>query len=225
MSSPKWPKPAAPKAAKLYFYDVPDAKQSILMFGNPSLERADPDRYPALVMNYRLGGGGFASRLTQELREGKGYTYGINSQFDAGRTIGSFRVFSPVRANVTFEAAELIRKIIADYPGTFTADDLEVAKSFLTKSRARSFESVTAKLGFLGNIGDYRLPADYPKREQAVVDAMTVARVAALARQYVRAGAMNYVVVGDAKTQKARLKGLGLGEPVRINDLVDGLAR
>ena len=97
-------------------------------------------------------------------------------------------MFSPVRANVTLEAAELIRKIIADYPATFTADDLEVTKSFLTKSRARSFESVAAKLGFLGNIGDYGLPADYPKREQAVVDAMTVARVRALARQYVRPG-------------------------------------
>ena len=73
----------------MYFYDVPDAKQSVIRFGYPALAQTDKDFYPATVMNYILGGGGFASRLTQELREGKGYTYGINSGFAGTQSPGA----------------------------------------------------------------------------------------------------------------------------------------
>ena len=69
--------------AKVYFVDVPDAKQSVLQIGYPALAATDKDFYAATVMNYILGGGGFASRLTQQLREGKGYTYGIRSGFSS----------------------------------------------------------------------------------------------------------------------------------------------
>ena len=220
VAAPAWPRPQVPAKARVYFYDVPGAKQSIFSFGYPALRRADPERYPAAVMNYRLGGGGFASRLTQELREGKGYTYGINSQFDSGRTLGTFEVTSPVRANATLEAAQLTREIMKNYRSTFTAEDLAVTKSFLTKARARAFETASAKLGYLGNVGEYGLPVDYPRREQGIVDAMTVARIAELAGKYIRPDAMTYVIVGDAATQEVRLKALGLGAPVRINELV-----
>ena len=220
-----WPAPQVPASARVYFFDVPGAKQSIFAFGYPGPKRADADRYPAHVMNYRLGGGGFASRLTQELREGKGYTYGINSQFDSGRTVGTFVVSSPVRANVTLEAAQLTREIMRNYGATFTAEDLDVTKSFLTKARARAFETGAAKLGYLGNVGDYGLAIDYPRREQAIVDAMTVERVRDLAGKYVRPDAMTYVIVGDAATQEPRLKALNLGAPVRINDRVKRLEK
>src|SRR5690606_24410830 len=78
---PSFKMPAAPKEAKLYFYDVPNASQSVLSIGYPALKENDSEFYPAVVSNYILGGGGFASRLTQELREGKGYTYGVFSGF------------------------------------------------------------------------------------------------------------------------------------------------
>jgi len=59
--------PLAPDASKVYFYDVPGAKQSVLSFGYPALAATDADYYPASLLNYRLGGGGFASQLTQQL--------------------------------------------------------------------------------------------------------------------------------------------------------------
>ena len=213
-----WPAPTAPKAARVFFYDVPGAKQSVFAFGHPGPRRADPDYYPATVMNYRLGGGGFASRLTQELREGNGYTYRISSAFDAGRTLGTFGIGSGVRANVTKEAAQLTREIMKAYGATFTAEDLQVTKSFLTKARARAFETAGAKLDYLANVGDYSLPLDYPKRQQGIVDAMTVERIRELASRYVRPDAMTYVIVGDAATQAGKLKEFGVGAPVMIND-------
>jgi zinc protease len=222
---PDYPAPAAPAAPRILFYDLPGAKQSTFAFGYPGPRRADADFYSATVMNYILGGGGFASRLTQQLREGKGYTYGIGSGFSGGVRHGTFQIGSGVRSNVTLEAAELTRSILTDYGRTFSAADLEVTRSALTKGRLRAFESLVAKLGYLGAIADYGLPVDYPQREQAIVDSLTQERVKEIAGRYIRPAAMTYVIVGDAATQASRLEALGLGKPVIVNDELARLDR
>lgn len=216
------PSAITPETSAVYFYDMPGAKQSVFRFGRPAPKRTDDDFYPAVVMNYRLGGGGFASRLTQELREGKGYTYGIGSGFNSTARQGDFNIASSVRSNVTLEAVDLVRNILAEYGATFTEQDLDVTKSFLLKSQARAFESFSAKLGLLGNIADYGLAHDYVKKQAEIAEAMTVEDVRAVAAAYVRPEAMNYVIVGDAATQATRLDALGLGAPVMLNERVDG---
>ena len=208
--------PAAPTTTKIYFYDMPGAKQSMLLMAGPGPARADGDFYPASAMNFILGGGGFASRLTQELREGKGYTYGVFSAFQGGKSTGQFRINSPVRSNVTLEAATLMRDIARDYGATFTAADLDLTRTSLAKSRARSFESLNAKLGMLANIGDYGLPADYVAKESAALDGLTLQQVQDLAKRFIRTDAMYIVVVGDAATQAKRLTALGYGAPVMV---------
>jgi zinc protease len=217
---PTYPAPQAPATSKVYFYDLPGAKQSIFSFGYPAPARADADFYPVSAMNYILGGGGFASRLTQQLREGKGYTYGIRSGFFGGVRHGTFEISSGVRTNVTLEAADLVKSILSDFGTTFTPADLEVTKSALTRGRARAFETSGAKLNYLATIADYNLPADYPQREQAIIDALTIDQVRTLAGRYVRPAAMVYVVVGDAATQAKRLESLGFGAPVMINEVL-----
>jgi zinc protease len=217
---PTYAPPARPDASRIYFYDVPGAKQSVIVFGYPALRRADPDFYPAQVMNYRLGGGGFASRLTQQLREGQGYTYGVRSGFSGGQNLGEFSLSSSVRSNVTLEASTLARDILRDYGATFTAEDLDVTRSAMGKSRARAFETADSKLGVLAAIGDYGLPADYLAAEAAVIDHMSVDQIRALAARWIDTDRMIYVVVGDAATQAERLKALGYGDPVMINDAV-----
>jgi len=219
---PTWPVPAAPEASRVYFYDVPGAKQSVLVFGGPALRRGDPDFYPATVMNYRLGGGGFASRLTQQLREGQGYTYGVGSGFAGGERFGQFALSGPMRSNVTLEASALARDIMRDYGATFTVEDLDVTRAAMSRSRARAFETAGAKLGVLANIGEIGLPADYLTREAAVIDTMTIDQIKALAERYIDTDAMIYVVVGDAATQAARLEALGYGTPVMMNGLMAG---
>lgn len=223
LTAPEVSMPAAPETAGVYFYDVPGAKQSIFLFGRPGPLRTDADYNLAQTMNYRLGGGGFASRFTQELREGKGYTYGIFSSIDAGRDESTFSIFSRVRSNVTLEATELVREIMADYADTYTANDLDVTKSFFEKSAARRFESLGAKLGMLSDITSFGLPADYVARDTAAVAEMTVEDMVGAAETYILPDAMNYVIVGDAETQLERLASLGLGDPVLLNEAVDGL--
>ncbi len=214
---PTYLTPPPPKESKVYFYDVPEAKQSVIGFGYPALAATDKDFYPATIMNYILGGGGFASQLTQQLREGKGYTYGIRSSFDGTKSPGSFTITSRIRTNVTLEAAQLIKEILDDYPKNFSKKDLDTTQGFLIKSNARAFETANAKLNLLDNISKYGLNYDYVKDREAIVKATTVEDIKKLSEKYLDTDKMIWLIVGDAKTQMERMKELGFGDPILIN--------
>lgn len=209
--------PDAPTKPTVYFYDVPKAKQTVISFGAPALAVTDKDYYPATVMNYILGGGGFASQLTQELREGKGYTYGIFSQFSGTKAAGPFTIFSRVRTNVTLESAELVKKIITDYPKNFSEKDLATTKGFLIKSNARRFETMGAKLNMLQTMSNYGFDANYVNDREKIVNEMTIEKIQELAKKYVNPNKMIWLFVGDAETQLDRLNELGYGQPVLLN--------
>ncbi len=214
---PEYTLPESIDTSKVYFYNVPGAKQSVLRIGYLALAITDKEYYPATVMNYILGGGGFASRLTQELREGKGYTYGIGSGFSGTNIPGNFGIFSNVRSNITLEALSLIKDILKQYPETFTDKDLVTTKGFLLKSNARAFETINAKLGIIENIGDYNWPNDYVKQRERIVRNMSIDEIKNLATKYVNPDKMIYLIIGDAATQLDRLKDLGYGDPILLN--------
>ena len=214
---PELPMPLYPEASTVYFYDVPGAKQSVISFGYPALKATHKDYYPATVMNYRLGGGSFASQLTQQLREGKGYTYGIRSQFNGTAYEGYFKIGSGIRTNVTYEATSLIKQILEDYGKNYNQEDLDVTKGFTIKSTARAFETLGAKLNMLSNISNYGLADDYAKQRQAIVNEMTVEDIKALVEDYIKPNQMIYLIVGDAETQLSKLENLGFGKPVLLN--------
>jgi zinc protease len=210
--------PEAPRNASVYFYDVPNAKQSQLRIGYLALSKNDKDFYPATVANYLLGGGGFASQLTQVLREEKGYTYGVRSNFSGSTLKGPFVISSGVRSNVTLESAQSIKNILEDYGRTFTAEDLVTTKNFLIKSNARAFETAGAKINMLENTSAYNWNYDYVKDQEKVVKEMTVEHIQELAEQYLDKTKMIWLIVGDAKTQLKRMKDLGFGEPILMNE-------
>ena len=208
---------AAPSASKVYFYDVPGAKQSVLRIGYLGLAATDTDFYPVEIMNYRLGGGSFASQLTQQLREGKGYTYGIGSSFTGSTIKGPFAIYSGVRSNVTYESVSLIKSILEQYGTNFTESDLEITKSNLIKSNARAFETMDAKLKMLFDISNYNLPDDYAKNQENIVKNSTLDQIKQLATKYLNPNKMIYLIVGDAETQLKKLDQLGFGTPVLLN--------
>lgn len=209
--------PSAPEKSMVYFYDVPGAKQSVFMFGYPALAETNADFFPAQIMNYRLGGGGFASQLTQELRESKGYTYGIRSSFNGSTIPGPFVISSGVRANVTYEAADLVIQILENYSENFSSNDLQVTKGFMIKSTARKFETLGSKLNMLRDISNYDWDNDYVQQQEEVVQNITLQNIQDLARKYVNPNKMYYLIVGDAATQLERIKELRFGEPVLLN--------
>ena len=214
------PKPQLPQAREIekstiYFYDVPGAKQSVLRIQRPTLNALSPDYPKASAVNFLLGDI-YTSRLNTELRVNKGYTYGIRSGFNVVKDRGVFRVSTNVRSNVTRESIETIRAILADYGPGFTEEDLGVMKSALLRGQALQTETLSAKLGLVGTISTYGYPDDYLARNAALIEAMTLDEFKAIADTYLRPDAMDWLVVGDAATQAARLGDLGFGDPVML---------
>ncbi|CAN1553017.1 Peptidase M16, C-terminal [Flavobacteriaceae bacterium] len=206
-----------PDKSTIYFYDVPGAKQSVLRIGAISLPATNPDFHLANVLNYRLGGGGFASQLLQQLREEKGYTYGINSSFEGNEYKAPFQISTSVRSNITFESLQLIKNILENYGKNYNVNDLEITQSYLIKSNARAFETLDAKLNMLNEICNYNYPIDYVKKQEIETKKATVSDIKKLSDKYLNTNQMIYLVVGDAETQLQKLEQIGFGKPVLLN--------
>jgi len=202
-------------ASKIYFYDIPDAKQSVLSLSRPSLSAVDSDFPLATAINFPLGGI-YTSKLMSSLRVDKGYTYGIRSRFDGDKDIGQFLVGSSVRTNVTKESIELIRDILANYGPDFSEEELVTMKDALLKGQALKSETNTDKLALLGEISAFGFSPDYRAQNAKAINAMSLEDFKALAAKYIRPDAMNYLVVGDAATQAKRLEELGDWELIML---------
>ena len=122
-----------------------------------------------------------------------------------------------MRANVTLESIHVIKDILEGYGEGFNEADLEATTSYLLRANARAFETPNAKINMLRNISAYGLPHDYVVEREQIVRDMTEERVQELARRYADASRMIYLVVGDARTQLARLNALGMGRPILID--------
>jgi zinc protease len=105
---PEYAMPVPPAESKIYFIDVPGAKQSVINIGGPGLSRNDKDYYPVVVMNQKLGGS-FNSNVNLVLREEKGFTYGARTSFSGSYIPGTFMASSDNLWKIT--GRESLRKI------------------------------------------------------------------------------------------------------------------
>ena len=213
---PEYADPALPDRSRLYFVDMPDARQSQIYVGHLGIDRSNPEYYAATVMNHRLGGS-FNSVLNLILREEKGYTYGARSRLGGGTLPGLFLASSAVQANATRESAEIFRDEIARYREGIAEEDLTFVQNALIQSNARRFETLGAVQGMLDAIANFDLPMDYVLQEQAVVQNMTLDEHRRLSQEYIHPDNMIYVIVGDGASQLRGLRGLGLGNPIELD--------
>ena len=211
------PEPASPVGeTKIYFYDIPDSKQSVLTMNYPSLKATDEDYLLAKAINFSLGGI-YTSKLNSKLRIEKGYTYGIRSAFNGTNDEGSFQIQTSVRTNVTKEAIELIRDIVTSYGTKFTPSELEIMKNALIRGKALENETFTNKLQLLNNISLYNYDDNYQSENTKLIKELSIDKFKLLAAKYILPSKMNILVVGDAKTQLGRLKELGYGDAILLN--------
>ncbi len=212
---PKLKVPAAPEKSAIYFVDVPGAKQSVIAIGTPSLTRTDPDFYPAVVANYKLGGS-FNGIFNLILREEKGFTYGARSNFSGSADYGTFTATSMVRTNSTLESVSIFKTEMEKYRKTIPQEYVDFTKDALIKGNALRFETIGSLLGLLNTIATYGLPADYIRQEESFVKGLTVEKQLKYVNKYIDPSKMYYVVVGDAKTQLDELEKVGLGKPILV---------
>jgi predicted Zn-dependent peptidase len=216
------PAPALP-STPLAVVDRPGAAQSELRIGQVAVPRETPDYYALLVLNTILGGQ-FVSRLNMNLREDKGYTYGVRSGFEFRRAPGPFSVQAAVQTAVT---AEAVREVLNELgairgPRPATPAELEPAKSALTRGYARSFETAGQIGRGLAQLALYELPDDTLERFVPSIHAVDIAAVTAAAER-LDLSRMTVTVVGDRERIEPGLAGLGLGAPAVLG--IDGQAR
>lgn len=208
--------PQMPEKAQIYFVDFPDAKQSEIRIGHVGPSLKDEDFFKAVVMNYKLGGA-FNGVVNLILREEKGYTYGARTSFEGTSTTGYFVASSAVQSNATLESAIIFRDEITKYKSGITQEDLDFTRNALLKSNALNFETISALRGMLTQISRYDYPMDFVKKQEIIIQNMSLGKHKTLARFYLHPDKMIYLIVGDAKTQFDKLKELGFGEPILID--------
>ncbi len=213
---PEYKLPAPLTVSKIFFVDVPGAKQSVINIGCAGPARQDKDYFACTVMNYKLGGS-FNGNVNLVLREEKGYTYGARTSFFGGTTYGTFMASANVRSSATQESVEIFKDLMAKYSKEVSAEDLDFTRNSLIKGYARQFETLDAKIGMLSEISMYQLPFDYVKKEQSIVQSMTLDQLKALAIKYIDPSRMYYVIAGDAATQLKPLEKVGFGEAEVVN--------
>jgi zinc protease len=174
-----------------------DIPQSVVVFGAPGIEMTDPGYRAAQVMNYVLGGGGFASRLMQEVRSKRGLTYGISTGLAAYR-LADIISGSVASDNAKIkEALDLTKAEIEKMrSGGISDDDLVGAKAYLTGSYALRFDSNGKIASTLLGLFLEGFDKDYINRRNAEIEAVTKEEVAAAAQRLLDPAQFYWVVVG-----------------------------
>ena len=175
-----------------------ETPQSVALFGHDGLKRDDPEFFAAYVMNHILGGSNFGSRLTMEVREKRGLTYGVSS-FLVPRDLSELMIGQVSSANDRVaQAIEVVRAEWARLATDgVTEDELSQAKTFLTGAYPLRFDGNSRIAGILVGMQMIDLTPDYITSRNARVDAVTAADVARVAARLLNAEGLHFVVVGQ----------------------------
>jgi len=173
------------------------ASQSHILLGMPGISRSDPDYFPLFVGNYILGGGGFASRLTEEVREKRGLAYSVYSHFMPLAQLGPFQIALQTKRDQADEALKITLTTLQGFIDAGpTAAELRHAKQNLIGSFPLRLDSNRKILGYLSMIGYYKLPLDYLDQFANNVDKITLAQVKDAFQRHVDTKKMVTVIVG-----------------------------
>ncbi len=218
---PAFPSPAAapPTAARtVYLIDKPGAAQSVVRIGHLGPVRTTPDWFALEVLNTILGGA-FTSRLNQNLRETRGYTYGAFSQFVPRRLSGAFvALASVVTAKTDSSLIEFLKELRRIRDETVAPAELAKAKAYLTLGLPGDFETTGGAAARFRELLSLGLPLDYYDRYVDRINGVTAADVQRVARQYIDPDRFDIVVVGDKAKIEAGIKALNEG-PIVYRDL------
>ena len=207
----KMPKVAASEKRETILVDKAGASQSQVWVFGTAVSAKDADAVPLRVTSYILGGP-FA-RLDMNIREGKGYSYGVRSSVSLMREHGIWAAQGGVKANVTAEAlVEYERELKGLATGALREGELKNAQEGLIRSLPSQLERNDAVSAAMATLAFNGQPLDYYRTlpaEVAKVDGAAVARVAA---KYDRPGAWSVVIVGPKAVVEARLNQSKYGE-------------
>jgi zinc protease len=208
---PSQPSPGAPHVAPGIHADLinRNVAQANVIMGSSGIARSNPDYYKLQVMNYILGGGGFASRLTKVVRSQSGLAYSVGSGFQAFKFPGAFVVVLQTKNRSTNEALKLAIQQLRDIQNAPVTDaEMESAKKFLVGSFPLKLDRQSQIVGFMLETQLYGLGIDYAQRYPKLIEAVTKADVQEVARKYLHPDALALVAVANQSEAKVNLAAL-----------------
>ncbi len=215
-----WSQPQAPDGTQVDFVNKAAAVQSVINITYPvDLKPGSPDAIPASLMNTLLGGY-FGSRLNENIREDKGYSYGVGSNLSADKEVGYFNAGGSVRNEVTDSAiVEFFREMETLRNTPPDEEELAMVKSVRTGNFARALEQPQTVANFALNTARYDLPEDYYATYLKKLNAVTPAEIQAVARKYVRPDKAHVLVVGNKGEVADKLAGFAASGEVTFFDI------
>ncbi len=172
--------------------------QTLVTFSGPGVKRSAPDFYAAYLLNYILGGGGFSSRLMDDIREDKGLTYGIGTglatQRHLWRWTGSAATKNATALEVVKLTKEHIDRLGKDGP---TDKELADAKAYLTGAYPLNFDSNSKIARNLMQVRQDDLGLDYVAKRNSLINGVTLADVKRVAAKYMKSQDFTFVMVGQ----------------------------
>jgi predicted Zn-dependent peptidase len=215
----KGSEPARPAAAeppwasrRAVLVEKGGASQTFLILGMPGMARGDPDFIPAQVL-FQVLGGGSASRLFRDLREDKGYTYGLSARESAQKMGGVSYLGGSVRADATGQAIrDLLAQVVALRDVPVPEAELTDSKDGIVHALPGDFATVAGIAGRVAEQVVHALPDDWWARYPAAVRAVSAADVQRVARRFLDPEKLSTVMVGDPAVVKPQLEGLPVGE-------------
>lgn len=174
-----------------------DSAQAQVLIGQPGIRRDDPDYFALTVGNYILGGGGFVSRLTNEVREKRGLSYSAYSAFSPALHAGAFTVSLQTRPDQAEQAVQVAKDVVAQFVSEGpTQAELQAAKDNLMGGFALRIDSNRKLLSNVSNIAWNHLALDYLDTWTHAVDKVTVADIKAAFARHLQPDRMVTVVLG-----------------------------
>lgn len=196
--TPGLPAPALATPAPTLLVDRPGAVQTNIRIGGHAIGRTDPD-YPKLALANLVFGGYFVSRLVDNIREKRGYTYSPGSGVTQNRVASYFSVQADVGTEVTGPALVEIRyELNRMLAGPIDEAELLSAKRYLSGTSSMAIQTQSGLAGYLGTLAVSGLPVEYLRDFPAAVDALTEDDVIEASRRYLDPRKLETVLVGDA---------------------------
>jgi zinc protease len=174
--------------------------QANILLGHAGVSRGNPDFYAITVMNYILGGGGFASRLMGEIRNKRGLAYSVGSFFDPGKYPGSFQVVLQTKNSSARDAISLsLQQMERIQKELVSEKELEGAKKYLIGSFPMRLDTQGKLANFLTQVEYYGLGLDYPEKYPSLIRSITREEVLRVAKKYLHPQRYVLVIVANLK--------------------------
>jgi zinc protease len=182
---------------RVVLIDMPEAGQAAVLLGKPGIRREDPDYFDGEVANAILGGG-YSSRLNEEIRVKRGLTYGASSSLDARKQIGPFLAFAQTKNQSAAQVGSLMITELEKLSSTpVGASELDTRKAALLGEFARHLETNDGFGAMVGSMEIHGLPLDSANTFSAGIQSVTAERVQTFARNHLRPESATLVLVGN----------------------------